>query len=147
MRSKTAGPAAFAAILSIATLAGVATRSAPGTEPTKSKPDLPLAISQGQSLAQTGPNGTMMGFACQYQFRAGSRSAKSKYVLIVKNASKKSAEIPFQSEEKGEFDAFVDGWRPADAPFEGHFEEIVDKANRRAVSASIDFTLEPSQQP
>jgi len=153
MQSKLAGPfvvlslVGFGALVPWVVLGGAPSPSARAAEPAKPKPDLPLDISKGQSLAQTGPNGTMMGFACDYRFRAGSRNAKSKYVLVVKDMNKKSAEVPFDLEDEGEFAAFVDGWKPRDAPFEGHFEEIIDKTRRRVVSQSIDFDLEPSQKP
>ncbi len=111
--------------------------------------DYPLSIDVPVALAQTTVNGTVMSFGCNYEFQAGTRKAKAKYVAIIKNGTGKTVVAPVQLDDRGTAGVFVKEWRPGDKPFRGFFAEQIDRPDKpgfKPISAEVDFDLNPNQE-
>ena len=114
--------------------------------------DYPLSIDVPIALAQTTVDGTVMSFGCDYEFKAGTRKPKARYVAILKNGQGKTVVAPVELEERGTAAAFVAPWRPGDKPFRGFFAEQVERTDRpgkpdyKPISAEVEFELNPNQE-
>ena len=95
---------------------------------------LPIQLSVGVALPQTGPEGTIMGFSADYQFASGGPQTGMKYFWLIKGAGGKAARIPVRLEQQGNL-ALLLPWRPEDGPFQGHIE---DSGGNR-LSGTIDL--------
>jgi len=115
---------------------GVAPRPSPSASGngTAAPRSLPIQLSVGIALPQTGPEGTMMGFSVDYQFTTGEPQTSLKYFWIIQRAGGKAARIPVRLEQKGNLALFLP-WRPEEGPFQGHLED--GSGNR--LSPTIDL--------
>lgn len=94
-----------------------------------------IELSIGVSLAQTGPEGTMMMFSVEYEFVVGEPDPKAKYVWVIKRAKGAPVKLAFPLNNKGTLRTPVFHWRPEHGPFRSHIE---DRKGKR-LSASIEM--------
>jgi len=83
---------------------------------------MPIQLSTGVALAQTGPEGTMMGFSAIYQFVHGQPHPSIPYVWVIQRAQGTPARIPVRLNAEGNLLTYRP-WRPEEGPFQAHFED------------------------
>lgn len=108
--------------------------------PSKPKPKpsaaMPIRLSTGVALPQTGPDGTMMMFSVDYEFIDGEPNAED-YVWVIERAhgNPATARNEVKLSKKGNLPTPMPGWLPDHGPFHSHIED--HKGHR--VSESIEL--------
>lgn len=95
---------------------------------------MPIRLSTGVALPQTGPEGTLMSFSVDYSFDQGEPNP-SGYSLVIERTRGAPAKQSVRLARKGDLPVLVSGWRPEDGPFRAYIEDL--DGNR--VSGSIDL--------
>jgi hypothetical protein len=95
---------------------------------------MPIQLSTGIGLAQTGPEGTIMSFSVLYQFVQGEPPSSVGYFLVIGRAQGAPAKVPARLSREGNLMALMP-WRPEEGPFQAHVE---DQSGTR-LSDSIDL--------
>jgi hypothetical protein len=75
-------------------------------------------LSRGVSLAQTGPEGTMMGFSVEYRVAGGPSATGSKHFWLIKPAQGSSSRQEISLRDRGTLEGFFPQYRPEHGPFE-----------------------------
>lgn len=88
----------------------------------------PIRLSAGVALAQTGPEGTMMGFSVDYRFVQGQPDPSRKYFWVIHVGGKPALKSQVALQARGNLADFVQGLRPENGPFACHIED--DTARR-----------------
>jgi hypothetical protein len=96
--------------------------SAPAPPPPTAPAQLPIQLSTGVALPQTGPEGTLMGFSVDYEFAQGEPNAEG-YVWVIERARGAAAKQKAKLSQKGNLMALIQGWQPEDGPFKSHIED------------------------
>lgn len=104
------------------------TPSAPVSSPTTKRPEAVRApanraavrLSTGMALAQTLPEGTMMGFSVDYVAAGALPATRFVWVLQRREGDPIRIEVPLKS--SGTLQTFVP-WLPEDGPFQCHLED------------------------
>jgi hypothetical protein len=130
--SPPTGPATAVAPAALATPVG--REATVATPPMSSVPAMPppqsaattsvpsIHLSTGVALAQTGPEGTMMGFSVDYEFAQGQPDSEG-YVWVIERAHGNAARQQVRLTAKGTLQAMIQKWRPEDGPFTAHIED------------------------
>ena len=102
----------------------------------KPAPAMPIRLSTGVALPQTGPDGTMMMFSVDYEFIDGEPSDEG-YFWVIERTRGKPATVKkgMKLSPKGNLPTPMPGWLPDDGPFHTHIED--HKGNR--ISESIEL--------
>lgn len=105
---------------------------------------LDVRLSVGLALAQTTPEGTLMGFSVDYEFHGAAPSSGAKYGFMLRRGDGQTVVQPSSLESEGNLSTLVPSWRPEDGPFQGAIVEL--NANDETVAQSdwIELTG-PSQ--
>lgn len=120
------------ALLAILGVVGCMDAQTPGN--LKPPAAMPIRLSTGVALPQTGPNGTLMLFSVDYEFVEGEPSAEG-YVWVIERAQGKPVRKEVKLLRKGNLPTPMPGWLPDDGPFHTHIED--HKSAR--ISASIEL--------
>ena len=110
------------------------------TPPAKALRKLDIQLSTGVSLAQTGPDGTLMSFSIDYQFTATPPVAGARYGVVVQ---RRDGQAVLQEEKLKVSDTvqlLVPKWRPEDGPFYAFIVELNSQDRPIAKSESIELT-------
>ena len=97
---------------------------------------MPIQLSVGVVLPQTGPEGTLMSFSVDYEFVAGQPSPEG-YVWVIQRAHGAPVKQQVRLKDKGNLPILVPGWRPEDGPFKSHIED----RKGHPVSESIELRV------
>lgn len=95
---------------------------------------LPIRLSTGVALPQTGPEGTLMSFSVDYHFDQGDPNPAG-YSLVIERTQGAPARRSVRLAKQGELPILVPGWRPEDGPFHAHIEDL----NGNRISQLIDL--------
>jgi hypothetical protein len=94
----------------------------PAAPPTAST-QFAVSLATGVSLAQTGPEGTMMLFSVDYEVTLGA-PATAGYLWVIERAHGNAAKVEEKLASKGTLQTgMVTGWKPEDGPFRCHLED------------------------
>lgn len=87
------------------------------------KQQLPVQLSAGVALPQTGAEGTLMSFSVDYQFAGGQPPTSPDCVWVIERAGGPPLRQAAKLGAKNTLMALVPGWRPEDGPFSTHLED------------------------
>lgn len=100
-----------------------------------SLPPVPAAeLSAAVALPMTGPEGTMMGFSVDYQFRGGELPSGA-FIWVIEGAQGRQYRVAVKLESRGNLMLVVPGWRPEDGPFRCRLED----QSGRPISPTVDM--------
>jgi hypothetical protein len=108
--------------------------SAPTPPPPTATAQLPIQLSTGVALPQTGPEGTLMGFSVDYEFAQGEPNAEG-YVWVIERARGAAGRQNRKLSQKGNLVVLIQGWQPEDGPFKSHIED--SKGTRQSESIEM----------
>jgi hypothetical protein len=97
--------------------------------------DLPVQLSAAVALPMTGPEGTMMGFSVDYQFRGGTAPGGGSFFWLIEGSNGKQYRVAVKLDARGNLMLVIPGWRPEDGPFRCRLED----QSGRAISATVDM--------
>lgn len=97
-------------------------------------PPFAAELSAAVALPMTGPEGTMMGFSVDYQFRGGELPAGA-FVWVIEGAQGRQYRVAVKLESRGNLMLVVPGWRPEDGPFRCRLED----QSGRAISSTVEM--------
>ena len=97
----------------------------------------PLRLSAGTALAQTGPEGVVMGFSVDYQATGYQPSSGVRYVLVIEAGGGKRIEQAVEVTQSGTWTLLVPGLPPEAGPFQAHVEAISAEGSRQTLSAAV----------
>jgi hypothetical protein len=83
----------------------------------------------------TGPEGTMMGFSVDYQFRGGMVPGGGSFFWIIEGNGGKQYRLAVKLDARGNLMLVIPGWRPEDGPFRCRLED----QSGRPISGTVDM--------
>ncbi|MBN2021190.1 MAG: hypothetical protein JW809_00205 [Pirellulales bacterium] len=113
----------------------------PSTQPMVEPPAMPIRLSTGVALPQTGMEGIMMGFSVEYECGSGHPNATSRYGWVIQRARGEPAVTEVQLQARGTLQMFAPGWRPDEGPFQAQLIELRPDGTRRPVSDPVALDM------
>lgn len=96
----------------------------------------PVRLSAGTALPEKTPAGAAMSFSVDYKI-VGQLNAAARSLLVIEGSRGKRSAQPTQLVGSGTLKVIVNGWQPADGPFEARIEEISRDRTRRPLSLPV----------